>query len=100
MENKPSIVYSSSLHRTVSTSQLIVHALGNTQDSIRVEDGLIEWLTPSLTVEPDGTRLNPRSVKQLREDMMFVEIDPSYRSVNPLATEDEVRVGAASEGAP
>ena len=31
---------------------------------------------------------------------MFVEIDPSYRSVNPLATEDEVRVGAALEGAP
>ena len=70
MSNPPEVVYSSSLHRAVSTSQLIVHALGRTKNSIRIEDGLIEWLTPSLTIEPDGTRLNPRSVQQL-VDMTF-----------------------------
>ena len=82
----PDIVYSSSLHRAVSTSQLIVHALGKTKNSIRVEDGLVEWLTPSLTVEPDGTRLEPRTVQQL-VDMTFTEIDREYQSVNPIATD-------------
>jgi broad specificity phosphatase PhoE len=48
MSTPPDIVYSSSLHRAVSTSQMIVHALGKTENSIRVEDGLIEWLTPSV----------------------------------------------------
>ena len=86
MSNPPEVVYSSSLHRAVSTSQLIVHAIGRTKNSIRIEDGLIEWLTPSLTVEPDGTRLNPRSVQQL-VDMTFTEIDQDYQSVNPIATD-------------
>lgn len=92
----PDVVYSSALHRAVGTSQLIVHALGKTKDSIRVEDGLIEWLTPSLTVEPDGTRLTWRTVEQLRKDMTFVEIDPEYKSVNPFAADAK----SAPEGAP
>lgn len=83
MPAPPDVVYSSSLHRAVSTSQLIVHALGKTKNSIRIEDGLIEWLTPSLTVEPDGTRLQPRTVQEL-VDMTFTEIDVTYRSVNPI----------------
>lgn len=86
MPNPPNVVYSSSLHRAVSTSQLIVHALGKTKNSIRIEDGLIEWLTPCLTVEPDGTRLVPRTVEQL-VDMTFTEIDVGYQSVNPIATD-------------
>jgi len=86
MPTPPDIVYSSSLHRAVSTSQLIVHALGKTEKSILIEDGLIEWLTPSLTVEPDGTRLQPRSVQQL-VDMTFTEIDQDYQSVNPISKE-------------
>lgn len=49
MPTPPDVVYSSSLHRAVSTSQMIVHALGKTKNSIRVEDGLIEWLTPSVS---------------------------------------------------
>mmetsp|Transcript_36306 Transcript_36306/g.87610 ORF Transcript_36306/g.87610 Transcript_36306/m.87610 type:complete len:388 (-) Transcript_36306:1030-2193(-) len=95
MDTPPDIVYCSSLHRAVSTSQLIVHALGKTKNSIRVEDGLIEWLTPSLTVEPDGTRLQPRTVQQL-VDMTFTEIDQGYTSLNPVA-EDPNNV---PEGAP
>jgi broad specificity phosphatase PhoE len=83
----PDVVYSSSLHRAVSTSQLIVHALGKTQNSIRIEDGLIEWLTPSLTVEPDGTRLQPRTVQEL-VDMTFTEIDVQYQSVNTIIATD------------
>ena len=94
MSCPPDVVYSSSLHRAVSTSQLIVHALGKTTNSIRIEDGLIEWLTPSLTVEPNGTRLEPRTVERL-VDMTFTEIDTSYRSVNPIATdESDMRDGA------
>lgn len=86
MPDPPDVVYSSSLHRAISTSQLIVHALGKTKNSILIEDGLIEWLTPSLTVEPDGTRLKPRTVQQL-VDMTFTEIDQEYKSVNPIATD-------------
>ena len=94
MPSPPDIVYSSSLHRAVSTAQLIVYALGKTKNSIRIEDGLIEWLTPSLTVEPDGSRLQPRTVQQLI-DMTFTEIDPDYQSVNPIATDpDNVPEGA------
>mmetsp|Transcript_10640 Transcript_10640/g.16184 ORF Transcript_10640/g.16184 Transcript_10640/m.16184 type:complete len:247 (+) Transcript_10640:49-789(+) len=84
MPTPPDVVYSSNLHRAVSTSQLIVHALGKTTNSIRVEEGLVEWLTPSLTVEPDGTRLQPRTVQQL-VDMTFTEIDQGYKSVNPIS---------------
>eukprot|EP00985_Skeletonema_marinoi_P028779 scaffold25996_cov201-Skeletonema_marinoi.AAC.9 len=80
----PEVVYSSSLHRSLSTSQMIVHAIGKTKNSILVEDGLVEWLTPSLTVQPDGTRLQIRSVQD-RIDMTFDEIDPNYKSVNPIA---------------
>lgn len=48
MPSPPEVVYSSALLRAVSTSQMIVHALGKTEDSIRIEEGLIEWLTPSV----------------------------------------------------
>lgn len=95
MPTPPDVVYSSSLHRAVGTSQMIVHALGKTKNSIRIEDGLIEWLTPSLTVEPNGTRLQPRTVQQL-VDMTFTEIDQEYRSVNPIAKDPN----NAPEGAP
>lgn len=86
MPNPPVVVYSSPLHRAVQTSQQIVHALGKTEDSILIEEGLVEWLTPSLTVEPDGTRLKPRNVQQL-VDMTFTEIDQSYTSLNPISAE-------------
>lgn len=95
MPSPPDVVYSSNLHRAVSTSQLIVHALGKTQKSIKVEEGLVEWLTPSLTVEPDGTRLNPRTIQQL-VDMTFTEIDQEYESLNPIATDPN----NVPEGAP
>ena len=39
-----------------------------------------------LTVEPDGSHLSPRTVQQLI-DMTFTEIDPDYKSVNPIATD-------------
>lgn len=64
---------------------MIVHAIGKTENSILVEDGLVEWLTPSLTVEPDGTRLQIRSVQDSIDKLTFTEIDPSYKSLNPIA---------------
>jgi len=58
------------LLRAVQTAQQIVHALGKTKDSVLIESGLVEWLTPSLTVEPDGTQLKPLNVQEL-VDMRF-----------------------------
>jgi broad specificity phosphatase PhoE len=49
MEAPPDVVYASHLHRAVSTAQMIVHALGKTKNSIRIEEGLTEWLTPSVS---------------------------------------------------
>lgn len=43
-------------------------------------------LLMQLTVEPDGSRLRPRTVQQLI-DMTFTEIDPNYQSVNPIAND-------------
>ena len=48
MSSPPEVVYSSSLLRAVATSQMIVHALGREDGSMFVEEGLIEWLTPSV----------------------------------------------------
>mmetsp|Transcript_30351 Transcript_30351/g.72214 ORF Transcript_30351/g.72214 Transcript_30351/m.72214 type:complete len:250 (-) Transcript_30351:1177-1926(-) len=89
MPDPPEVVYSSNLHRAVGTSQMIVHALGKKEKSIMIEEGLVEWLTPSLTVEPDGTRLNPRTVDQLVDDLTFTEIDRDYESLNPIAADAE-----------
>ena len=44
-----------------------------------------------LTVEPDGSRLNPRTTQQLI-DMTFTEIDPTYQSVNPLSSSDPTTI--------
>ena len=85
MPHPPDVVYSSSLHRSLSTSQMIVHAIGKPKNSILVEDGLVEWLTPSLTVTPDGSRLQIKSVQERIDQLTFDEIDPTYKSVNPIA---------------
>ena len=38
-----------------------------------------------LTVEPNGSRLTPRTISQLRS-MTYTEIDPTYQSINPISS--------------
>ena len=50
-----------------------------------VEDGLYEYLIPSLLVDRSGTRTYPRSVNELKT--LFDNIDDSYEAKNPITSE-------------
>ena len=84
----PKVVYTSPYLRTAHTAQLIALDLPN--PCIRVEEGLTEWLTPSLLVEPDLDRRIPQSVEQLAQK--FGTIDLSYSSLNPVVQDDELKI--------
>jgi len=62
---------------------------------VYIEEGVTEWLTPSLIVDPKGIQTKPRTVEQLRK--LFDSIDESYISLNPVAEDGESnRNGAPS----
>lgn len=79
--------------RTCHTAQLL--ALELPRPCVRIEEGLTEWLTPSLLVEPNGVKTEPRSVNDLCE--IYGTIDASYRSINPVVPDDASTV---PDGAP
>lgn len=89
----PKVIFSSPFLRTAHTSQIIADELTNTD--VCIEEGLYEWLIPSLLVEPDGKRTYPKDVKSLAEQ--FPAIDVTYKSVNPLIPDD---AGDIPEGSP
>jgi broad specificity phosphatase PhoE len=82
VESKPSQVYCSPFTRTVHTAHIIASALGT---KLNVEDGLYEWLTPSLLVDRSGVRTYPLSVKELKERFDLIDIE--YESKNPIRDE-------------
>lgn len=82
IECRPSQVYCSPFTRTVHTAHIIAGALGT---YLNVEDGLYEWLTPSLLVDRSGVRTYPLSVTELKE--RFELIDAEYTSKNPIRDE-------------
>jgi hypothetical protein len=81
---RPNTIFSSPFLRTTHTSQIIADALPGSR--IKVEEGLFEWLVPSLLVEPNGVRTYPKSVEELASD--FKSIDLLHKSVNPLVDDD------------
>jgi hypothetical protein len=58
-------------------------------------EGLWEWLVPSLLVEPNGIKTEPRSARDLAS--VYGTIDDSYKSINPVVPDDAVD---APEGSP
>jgi phosphohistidine phosphatase SixA len=81
MEPQPSVVYTSPFLRTAHTAHHIAQACQNIP--VRIEEGLYEWLVPSLLVTPDGKRTYPRSVQETAK--LLSTIDTTYTSVNTLA---------------
>jgi broad specificity phosphatase PhoE len=92
-EDAPTVVYSSPFRRCAHTAQLIALALP--RPVVRIEEGLTEWLIPSLLVDPSGIKTNPRSVAELA--VVYGTIDDTYESVNPVVPDDATEV---PEGAP
>jgi len=88
-EVSPSVVYSSPFLRCSRTAHILAKSLGT---RVKIEEGLTEWLTPSLLVDELGNYTEPRSVLSLSE--MFDTIDSSYISVNPIAVGNDNRVGS------
>jgi len=91
-EDSPKIVYSSPFLRTAHTAHIICTQSGNIP--VKLEEGLWEWLTPSLLVEPNGVKTEPRSASELATK--FDTIDTSYQSVNPVVPDDSKNVPAGS----
>jgi len=90
----PNQIYASPFLRTTHTASIIGKTLSL---PIRIEEGLYEWLKPSLLVERStGIRTYPQSVAELKE--RFTDIEQDYVSVNPLLQESESKV--LVEGAP
>ncbi|KAI2511346.1 26S Proteasome non-ATPase regulatory subunit [Fragilaria crotonensis] len=87
-EDAPSVVYSSPFQRCAHTAQLIALALP--RPVVRIEEGLTEWLIPSLLVDASGVKTNPRSVRDLA--VVYGTIDDDYESVNPVAPDDATDV--------
>lgn len=79
----PDKVYCSPFLRTTHTAAILGKALAK---NINVEDGLYEWLFPSLLIDRSGTRTYPEKVSQLKE--RFDNIDTSYRSCNIIQKDD------------
>jgi phosphohistidine phosphatase SixA len=84
MEPPPSVVYTSPFLRTAHTAHHIAQACKNIP--VRIEQGLYEWLVPSLLVTPDGQRTYPRSVPETAK--LLSTIDTTYTSVNALVDND------------
>jgi len=87
----PALIYTDPFLRTTHTGNIIAKALGTGNGKIhRIEEGLTEWQVPSLLVDEDSKKTNPRTPKQLQE--LFPDtIDLSYNSINPQLPDDTPR---------
>jgi phosphohistidine phosphatase SixA len=103
-ETFPTLVYCSPFRRCAHTAHEIAKKLRDTAAAassspdesttnsqatavssvaVRVEEGLTEWLTPSLVVHKEsGTRSYPNTPHELVENYKYDTIDLSYLSVN------------------
>lgn len=92
-KDAPKIVFSSPFLRTTHTAHVI--ALEQAEDvSVKLEEGLWEWLTPSLLVEPNGVKTEPKSPLELA--VKFDTIDTDYKSVNPVEPDESTNVPAGA----
>jgi len=91
-EGNPLIIYASPFQRCAHTAHIIAEA---SSTNVRIEEGLTEWLIPSLLVEQNGKKTEPKSVTQLHE--MYDTIDTSYQFVNPVICDDAAQI---PKGAP
>ncbi len=90
----PGVVYASPFLRTAHTGYIIANELQkNSSVELRLEEGLWEWLIPSLLVtKVDGIKTNPRPLAVLKQDLQTLEekrapnaatINIDFESINP-----------------
>ena len=78
----PKVVYADPFMRTTHTGHIIAKELGNTI-KLRSEDGVWEWLIPSLLVDKStGKMTEPNSIKVLKNKMKFDSLDMNYKSIH------------------
>ncbi len=81
----PTKIYCSPFLRCVHTASIIATKLNQ---QINVEEGLYEWLVPSLLIErSSNVRTYPQSPSEIQS--MFGEtFDPDYKSLNPYKVDE------------
>ena len=68
--------------RTTHTGHIIAQELGN-NIKLRSEDGVWEWLIPSLLVDKStGIQTEPNSIHVLKNKMKFDSLDMNYKSIH------------------
>jgi len=97
-------VYSDPFLRCTHTAEVVTTAVvkheGHSADAKihRIEEGVTEWLVPSLLVDPKGNKTDPRTAEELQK-MFPKNIDLEYKYVNPVVP-DETKRGDEPKGAP
>ena len=96
----PDHVFADPFLRCTHTASTIVSHLNRFTDKrmkVKIEQGLTEWQVPSLLVDKEGNRTNPRGLSELVD--IFDNLDESYESVNPQGPDRESSE-EAEEGCP
>ena len=121
----PTVVYASPFLRTAHTGYIVANELVQSRDGssggssssssieLRLEEGLWEWLIPSLLVtKVDGIKTNPRPLAVLQQDLLALEekrcccvvpdakaatINTDYQSVNPYDDSGDVGIVCVPE---
>lgn len=84
----PAKVYCSPFLRTTHTASVVGKALSemNKNIHVHVEEGLYEWLAPSLLIDRDGVRTYPQNASELK--CRFGNIDETYESRREIEEKD------------
>ena len=88
--NVPDHVFADPFLRCTHTADTIVsqiNRLTNKTLKVKIEEGLTEWQVPSLLVDPEGMKTDPRTLEELVD--IFDNLDELYESVTPQGPDRE-----------
>ena len=84
-ETVPTRVYTSPFLRTTHTASILAKRLPKHGSTVNIEEGLYEYMIPSLLVDHEGIRTYPRSVHELKQ--ICGNIDESYEQTVKITEE-------------
>ena len=91
---RPTKVYASPFLRTTHTASIVASALP-TDTQVNVEEGLYEYMQPSLLIDRAGVRTYPRSVDQLAEifdNLLDTTYEKALEITEEMFPEDEEKL--------
>lgn len=91
-DDAPKIIYASPFLRTTHTAHIVASEQSGVP--VKLEEGLWEWLVPSLLVEPNGIKTEPKTASELATK--FDTVDASYTSANPVVADDAQDIPAGA----